>query len=133
MKKTKSRELVKHILETCQEPLTALDIFNRDFSRSLTISTIYRTLIAFEREELVKKEVSPFTREAVYTWKSEEDHSHVLECVKCHKQIKLEYCPFEEVNIQIEEQTGFTLADENHVLYGVCKDCNSKLKNHIEK
>ena len=131
MKKTKSREQVKQILINAREPLNAQDIFNRDFT-GLTLSTIYRTLIAFEQEGLIKKEVSPITREATYSWKDDEEHGHILECVKCRKQIRLDYCPFEGVNELIEEKTGFTLDDENHVLYGVCKECNQKLKNNVE-
>ncbi|MBQ2070483.1 MAG: transcriptional repressor, partial [Bacilli bacterium] len=56
---------------------------------------------------------------------SEEDN-HVLICTKCHKTVKLEGCPYHEVNEAIESQTGFVLQDHNTEIYGICPDCQNK-------
>ena len=124
MKHTKSRKAILEILSQSNKPMNAMDILKADQSGSLTLSTIYRALGAFEQEGLVNKDVSAHNRDALYTLRQDE-HGHVLECVKCHKKVHLDYCPFDEVNKQIEEQTGFALEDENHILYGLCADCRS--------
>ncbi|MCR4562198.1 MAG: transcriptional repressor [Bacilli bacterium] len=125
MKKTKTRILLEKTLKEAKSSYTAFELFEIHRKDNLTLSTIYRTLQTFEKEGLVTKEVSTFKNEAVYYWKHEDhhEHGHILECVKCHKQIILNYCPFESVNEDIKEKTGFSLEDENHILYGVCKDC----------
>ncbi len=125
MKHTKSRKAILEILSHAEHPMNAMDILKADESGTLTLSTIYRALGAFEQEGLVKKDVSSHNRDALYCIK-EEEHGHVLECVKCHKKVQLDYCPFDEVNKEIERQTGFELEDENHILYGVCADCRAK-------
>lgn len=127
MKKTRTRKEVFKILEKSHSGLSAQEIFNLVEKENVNLSTIYRTLALFEKEGLVRKEVSPFTNEAKFQLVHEhhDEHGHILECIKCHKQIDLDYCPFEDVNEEIKNKTGFELVDENHVLYGVCKDCKS--------
>ena len=125
MKRTKSRSIIKNILLNSSKSITALEIFEIAKKDGVTLSTIHRTRGPFEEENLIKKDVSPFTSKASYSWK-EEEHGHILECIKCHKQIILDYCPFEEVNKEVEKKTGFTLEDENHVLYGLCSTCKEK-------
>ena len=125
MKHTKSRKAILDILDNAGHPMNAMDILKAASSGTLTLSTIYRALGAFEQEGLVNKDVSSHTRDALYSIK-EDEHGHVLECVKCHKKVHLNYCPFDEVNKEIEEKTGFELEDENHILYGVCADCREK-------
>ena len=56
----------------------------------------------------------------------EEDHGHIIECIKCHKHVELDYCPFDEANREIEKKTGFAIEDENHIIYGVCADCRQE-------
>ena len=81
---------------------------------------------AFEKSGLVLKEVNE-KKENVYSLVKEED-SHILVCLKCHKRIPLDFCPFEEVNEKIEKATGFHLKDQNIELYGICKECQEKDK-----
>ncbi len=133
MKKTRTRDAVKSILLEHKDGLTPAEIFRYGEKDHLTLSTVYRTLATFEKEGLVKKDVSPFSKDAVYTWK-EKEHSHYLECTVCHKKVEIDGCPFEEVNSKIEKETGFAIQDENAVLYGICPSCRKKLKEEkIEK
>lgn len=122
MKKTKTREEVKRLFVEKDIPLTASKIYEFLKDDNVTLSTIYRTLATFEKEGIIKKELSSFNKEAIYTLK-EIEHGHILECIRCHKRIYLDYCPFHEANEKIEQKTGFTLEDENHILYGLCSDC----------
>lgn len=125
MKNTKSRKAILELLQKCPAPLSADSIFAALKDQGITLSTVYRSLQTFEAEGLVKKELSPHSKEALYSVK-EEEHGHTLECVRCHKKIPLDYCPFEEVNEEIKKKTGFTLEEENSILYGVCAECAEK-------
>lgn len=125
MKKTKTREAIKKLFVEKNSPLTANDIYKELKDQNITLSTIYRTLDTFEESGLIKRDVSLHKKEAIFTLK-ELEHGHILECIKCHKRIYLDYCPFHEVNEEIQEKTGFALEDENHILYGICKSCNNK-------
>ena len=126
MKNTPARTLIHEFLEKSERPLTALDIYKKLEGRGINLSTVYRTLATFESEGLIKKETSPYSKESAYVWLEEGHHTHILECTKCHKQIELDYCPFEEVERETARKHGFILEDENRVLYGVCKDCQDK-------
>ena len=122
MKQTKSRKAILKILHNADHPMTAMEILRLDDSNTLNLSTIYRALLAFEQEGLIRKDVSAFSRDALYSLK-EEEHGHVIECLKCHKRVELNYCPFDEANKEIERRTGFAIEDENHIIYGLCADC----------
>ena len=125
MKVTKSRKAILALFKGATTPLTAEAIYLLLQGQGITLSTVYRTLQCFEQEGIIKKELSPHSKEARYSYK-EEEHGHTLECVRCHKKIPLDYCPFEEVNEEIKKKTGFTLEDENSILYGVCADCSKQ-------
>ena len=125
MKQTKSRKAILSILHDADKPLTAMEILRLDKSNILNLSTIYRALIAFEAEGIVRKDISAHSRDALYSLK-EEEHGHIIECIKCHKHVELDYCPFDEANREIEKKTGFAIEDENHIIYGVCADCRQE-------
>lgn len=132
MKKTRTRTTVKAILQNHREGLTPGEIYRLGGKENLSLSTVYRTLSTFEKEGLVKKDVSPFSKDALYTWK-EKEHSHYLECTVCHKKIEIDGCPFEEVNSKIEKETGFLIQDESAVLYGICPSCQKKREEEEKK
>lgn len=126
LKKTHARERLLSLLEKSSHPLTADEIYLSFRKKDVNLSTIYRSLKAFEEKGLIKKEVNE-KKENVYSLNQKEDN-HILVCTKCHKRIPLQGCPFHEVNEKIEEETGFLLQDQNIELYGICKDCQKKEK-----
>ncbi|MBQ4254890.1 MAG: transcriptional repressor [Bacilli bacterium] len=124
LKITSARIAVLSVLENNHLPLSAERIYELTKKEGLNLSTVYRTLNSFVEAGLVKKEINQ-DKESIFSLESEEDN-HVLICTKCHKTVKLEGCPYHEVNEAIESQTGFVLQDHNTEIYGICPDCQNK-------
>ena len=122
LKSTKSRNEILSLLKKQTAPITANDIFKKLIAKKITLSTVYRTLEAFEKNGIVKKEIKQ-NGTAVYFLSSPE-HCHILECKKCHSTIKLKYCPYDKANEKIKKETNFKVDEENVVIYGLCEKCN---------
>lgn len=124
LKRTKNRQLILDVLEKYSYPVTVEEIFYSFKKKDINLSTVYRTLNAFEEAGLVKREVND-KKENVFSLIKDEDQ-HILVCTKCHKRVPLEGCPYHHVNEEIEKETGFVLQDQNIEIYGVCPDCQKK-------
>lgn len=123
MKNTKTRQRVKDILLSTKSPLTPAEIFSQLKAEGITLSSIYRTLDTFTKEGIVIK-ANDQKGTAIYTINTD-DHCHYLECKNCHEKIKLDYCPYHNVNSKISKQYNFELEESNVVLYGLCNHCSS--------
>lgn len=121
MKKTKTRESVLNLLKDAVMPISANDIFEQLKNDGITLSSIYRTLDCFVKNDITLKE-SNQQGVALYTLKKDE-HSHILECKECHTQTKLDYCPYHKANESIKNKHQFFADEENIVIYGTCKNC----------
>ena len=124
LKNTKTRLKVKEILAQSNSPLTPSEIFEKLKTEGITLSSIYRTLEAFSKENIVIKD-NDQKGTALYTLNND-DHCHYLECKNCHNKIKLDYCPYHKINSQIAKKYNFEVDEYNVVLYGLCEDCKSK-------
>lgn len=123
MKNTKTRQIVYNYITQCTEPVSANIIFCALKRQGITLSTIYRTLSTFVDNNIISK-MEDTNGVALY-YIQHDLHSHFLECTGCHKRVKIDFCPYHEIKEQIEKQSGFVLSDD-HILYGVCNDCNKK-------
>ena len=124
LKNTKTRTLVKEILQSTTVPLTPAEIYSKLQSQGVTLSSVYRTLEAFTKEDIVIK-ANDQKGTALYTL-NKDDHCHYLECKNCHKKIKLDYCPYHKINHQLSHKFGFEVDETNVVIYGVCSNCKTK-------
>lgn len=121
LKKTKTREKVLRLLEVSNTPISANEIYEVLSSEGVTLSSIYRTLDCFTKNNIIAKESNP-QGVAIYTLIKDE-HSHILECKECHNQTKLDYCPYHKANENIKSKHNFFADESNIVIYGTCKDC----------
>ncbi len=128
LKNTKSRNLILNFLKQQDVPVTANDIFQNLIDEKITLSTIYRTLEKFTNQKIIKKEVDKNGTALFFL--PQNQHCHILECKKCHNQIKLKYCPYENINKKIKHDTNFQVDEENIVIYGICNSCNKKQENN---
>ena len=55
LKNTKTRTLVREVLDKSNSPLTPAEIFEKLKTLDVTLSSIYRTLDAFTKEDIVIK------------------------------------------------------------------------------
>lgn len=123
LKSTKPRIEILKVLENSNNPLTAEEIYSLVGDKEINLSTVYRTLNAFEEAHIVKKEINK-KKENIFLLEGEDNH--ILVCVKCHKSIPLKGCPYHEANEELEKTTGFLIEDHNTEIYGVCPDCQKK-------
>lgn len=124
LKKTKTREKVRLLLEHSNKPLSAYDIYEELKDENITLSSIYRTLETFHNNNIVIKEISN-DKVSKYSLNKKE-HQHFLECRECHSSTPLDFCPYHNANKKIKNETDFTVDEHNLIIFGLCKDCNTK-------
>lgn len=128
-KRTRQREDVYRILEQAQAPVTAQEIYkvlvlDQSAEGQYALSTIYRVLNAFEEQHLIKKSFLPGEDMARYEL-DKNIHEHYAVCLKCHKRIPINQCPFEGGGIHVAEE-GFAITGHRIEIYGYCKACREK-------
>lgn len=116
IKSTFPREKILEIFQK-NDQITIQDI--KEQCPNVDISTIYRTIDLFIDKSLIIKLV--YNNEIVYSLKT--NHEHFLNCVKCHKRIKIESCPFEEL-----EYDGFKILNHTILIEGICSKCQKNTK-----
>ena len=126
LKKTKTRELVKSILDKATKPLSAYDIFDSLQDQDITLSSIYRTLDTFTNHGLATKDTSNAKISKYSIIKNE--HQHFLECRECHSSTPLDFCPYHTANKKIKNETKFTVDEHNLIIFGICDNCNKTKK-----
>ena len=115
IKCTKQREKVFNIIN--EKPRTLKEILNnRD---DIDPSTVYRILELFLEKDLIIKIID----ESEVYYAVNEKHSHYVNCIKCHKKEKINYCFMEEMEEKINKDLGYTLVSHNLVIDGICPSC----------
>lgn len=121
LKRTKTRELVYKELENSKLPLSAAQIFLSLEKLSITLSSIYRTLNAYAKHNIIIKQTD--SNGVSFYSLNKDEHDHFLICKSCEGKITLDYCPYHEINQQLKAKHGFVIDEHNVVLYGTCKRC----------
>lgn len=115
----------KNILESIKKlgHSTIEDIDNELKKEGLTIalSTIYRSLIALEEANVIKRIPSKFG-EDYYEISDQQRHDHFM-CVKCHKVIDV---PKRRISYSEIKKSGKLCLDDMTTYYGICEECLAK-------
>lgn len=125
LKWTRQRKSVYRVLWAAEEPLSAVQIYNRmekpEDGGEYAFSTIYRILAAFEEKGLLEKSTWMGEGTVVYEL-IRGGHTHYAVCLECHRRIPLQNCPFSHMHL--EKETGeFTVTGHKLELYGYCRNC----------
>lgn len=124
VKWTKQRKSVYDVLYHANEPLSAVQIYNRlqpAEREAFAVSTVYRIMTVFEEQHFVTKTTWMGDGTIVYELNRGE-HVHYAVCLECHKRIPLEHCPFAHIHFE-KETADFTITQHKLELYGYCKEC----------
>ncbi len=125
IKWTRQRKAVCKVLMEAEEPLSAVQIYNRILKReeevNYAVSTIYRILAMFEKAGFVEKSTYMGDGTVLYEW-SKGGHTHYAVCLVCHKRVALRACPFAHLHLD-EDMGDFTVTGHKLELYGYCKEC----------
>lgn len=127
IKRTKQREEIFKIMAKADKPLSVNDIYDelkKNADCKYCISTIYRSMTAFEESGIVSKTNLMGDDNAVFELNMGA-HKHYAICLGCHKLVPLKECPFENVIINTDD-SDFTITSHKLEIYGYCDKCKIK-------
>ncbi len=137
IKWTRQRKDVYQVLQEAEEPLSAVQIYQRLEETAgqpgYAVSTIYRILAAFEERGLLTKS-SWIGDDTLLYELNRGGHTHYALCLGCHKRVPLENCPFEHMHPHLSRPRGdFEITGHKLELYGYCKDCKGAICSDFSK
>lgn len=124
---TRQSDVILNCLEkTGDNPVSAdeLESILRKNGSPVGKATIYRHLIKYEKDGIVRKLTPPSAKSALFQLAKNgcKEHLH-LSCAKCGKVIHLE-CEFMNMlDNHIKEHHGFSADYGTSVIYGICEKC----------
>ncbi len=104
------------------------DIVDALKESNISLSAVYRNLSSLEKDGLIRRRIKEGERECTYQYihpESCHDHIH-LECQACGDSFHLDDVVAETMRDAVHAISGFTVSNPKTVLYGKCKDCESK-------
>lgn len=112
----------KHL--SCDEIFSIISNKNPEIG----IATVYRTLLLFEKLNIVYKLNFDDGCSRYELDSGTEDHQHHhLICIKCGEVIEVQLDLLESLENEIQKDKNFTIVDHNVKFYGYCSDCKENL------
>lgn len=116
--KTKQRELILEIINNSHTPLTATQIHQQLQAYNINLTTVYRNLEKFVKDELI---VKTHIDKSDYYFKST-THKHLIVCNECHKMESVP-CHIDETIHKELDKLDFEVDSHDLIFYGTCKHC----------
>ncbi|MCH5336750.1 MAG: transcriptional repressor [Campylobacter sp.] len=133
LKYTKQREVLLRALYHNDIHYTPeslyMEIKRNEPDLNVGIATVYRTLNLLEEAEMVTS-ISFGAAGKKYELANKPHHDHMI-CKNCGKIIEFENPIIERQQSLIAKEYGFKLTGHLMQLYGVCSECNHKIKVKI--
>lgn len=124
LKSTKKRRLILSILEKAHAPLTPEEIFEEATRQtSMSFSTVYRCLGALTDKKVLLKQVRQDGK--TYYQFNNESHRHLLVCSICSEIIPIDECPLHNLEIALNQSTGYIITGHSLEFSGICPNCAS--------
>ncbi|MBI9049015.1 MAG: transcriptional repressor [Anaerolineaceae bacterium] len=124
---TPQREMVLAIMHKLEEPSTVEDIFShvQDISKSVDISTVYRTLELLQEFNLVS-EIDTGDRQAKFVLVHDHSpHLHLV-CKSCGKISGIHLQNIKSFSGELENQLDFQIDWQDVTFHGLCSTCKQK-------
>lgn len=124
---TKKRKLILEKIIENEGPISAekiLDMVKEDKIK-LDLSTIYRNLNLMEKKNLLLKNTN--TDGISYYQLNNHDHKHFITCISCNKKFIIDNCPINNIEKDLEDETGFVIKGHSFEFTGICPNCQEKL------
>lgn len=119
VKLTSKRQVIYDILKHSDAPLSAEDIHAKLKPEDMNLSTVYRTLEYFYKEQLVGRN---YLDNKAYYYLSHEDHHHFMVCENCGTKLEMD-CHIDEIIKEIKDKYGFSVHHHDLNFYGLCNLC----------
>lgn len=124
---TKKRKLILEKIIENEGPISAekiLDMVKEDKIK-LDLSTIYRNLNLMEKKNLLLKNTN--TDGISYYQINNHNHKHFITCISCNKKFIIDNCPINNIEKDLEDETGFVIKGHSFEFTGICPNCQEKL------
>jgi Fur family peroxide stress response transcriptional regulator len=133
IKNTQQRQVILSYLMTSHEHPSIEMIFNyvRKNGFSVSLATVYNTLQLLIDHNLIIEIASDSGGHMRYDY-AEIPHYHVI-CVNCNKIVDVFDSHYKEFEQQAIKQTGYKVLNSQYEVYGLCPDCQLKLKKQRQK
>lgn len=132
--KTKQKEIILDCLIKNEDiHLTASEIVAnlRESGANIGASTVYRQLDKLVAGGLVRKYIIDENSPACYQYFNDngqcKEHFH-LKCTECGKLIHTDCALLKQISDHMRQSHGFAIDKSKTLLYGICGDCNKKIK-----
>lgn len=119
VKLTKHRKEVYEFIK--KHPSTLKELIDKK-ATSMDDSTLYRIIDLFLEKEIFLKNID---KDGNVYFTVNENHTHYINCIKCHKKVKINFCMIDNIKDRIFEETGYILTFHNMMLDGICNNCNN--------
>lgn len=95
----------------------------KDQGNDVGLATVYRVLIQFETAGFIRRHnfEGGFS---VFEIEQGHHHDHMV-CERCGTVKEFFDEAIEKQQTEIAEQSGFTITEHHHTIYGICKNCNT--------
>lgn len=127
LKATKKRKLLLFLLHKQQQPMTAEFLFEQAQPYlPMNLSTVYRTLNALTEKGILIRSIRQDGK--AYFALPQKNHHHQLICTFCGSTAPVAFCPLEELEEALAQETGYQITNHTLSFMGICPQCQDGAK-----
>lgn len=132
LKKTSQRELILVVFLKTEGHLSAEDLYHlvREQDPTVGFTTVYRTLKLFSECGLAREERLGDGRRRYEHHFNHQHHDHLI-CTDCGELIEFYSEVIEKKQDEIAEQYGFQPTHHSLRIFGLCRQCQSKVRRGL--
>lgn len=122
LKTTKQRLILLEVLLNAPMPLNAETILEK-MKLSLAgcnLSTVYRNMEILLTQDVIHE--ITIDQKSYYAI-NQSQHGHYIQCIHCKEMTRIDGCPLEKYERDLENKTGYKVVKHRVELFGICKKC----------
>lgn len=123
MRMTNQRKEIMDVLKKSHQPKSAEMIFEELDSKTLNLSTVYRTMDAFFQAGLISKSNMNNT---TYYYYNKKHHHHFMICLSCQKMYEMD-CHLDDIAQKVADTHHFKITHHDMTVYGYCASCQQTM------
>ncbi|WP_346355781.1 Fur family transcriptional regulator [Azotosporobacter soli] len=116
--------IIEAVLAVAGSRFTAYDVWERvkAIQPELGLDTIYRNIKLLEELGFLAS-IGGVGKEGNRYEVAGRDHHHHLVCLRCGKTECIDYCPIDDVLVNLVQERGYDLVRHQLELMGICRTC----------
>lgn len=127
-RKSKNTDDIISVFTQATMPLAADAVYEKLKKKNskIALSTVYRNIEKLMNLKIIQTIISDGEKALYELIRNENTHRHYLVCTNCKKITSIKFCPFESVEQNITQETGFEITGHKFEIYGLCPNCKTK-------